>query len=74
MDKPEFQITADTGKILKNWAEKGVEVKPSEPDQSERAQQEVTQAEQVTISPVSGKCQYCGTTNKYHKKGCPNAV
>lgn len=74
MDKPEFQITAETGKILKNWAEKGIEPEPVAKVQSETEQHEVAQAEQVTISPVSGKCQYCGTTNKYHKKGCPNAV
>lgn len=74
MDKPEFQITAETGKTLKSWAEKGIEPLPVVRVQAETEQNEVAQAEQVTISPVSGKCQYCGTTNKYHKKGCPNAV
>lgn len=72
MDKPEFLITAETGKTVKNWAEKGVEPEPIA--KTETVVNHPAPQEQAEISPVSGKCQYCGTTNKYHKKGCPNAV
>lgn len=72
MDKPEFLITAETGKTVKNWAEKGVEPEPV--TKTETVVNHSAQQEQAEISPVSGKCQICGTTNKYHKKGCPNAA
>ena len=72
MDKPEFLITAETGKTVKSWAEKGVEPEPIA--KTETVVNHPAPQAQAEISPVSGKCQYCGTTNKYHKKGCPNAV
>lgn len=67
MDRPDFKITSETGKILKDWAEKGIEpeVKETKPVEEKPVQQEQ--------SVASGKCQQCGTTNKYHRKGCPNA-
>lgn len=68
MDKPEFKITSDTGKTLKDWAEKGIEPKVIEPVEQPTVQK------QATESTASSKCELCGTTNKYHKKGCPNAV
>lgn len=74
MDRPDFKITPETGKTLKNWAEKGIEPKPVEKAQTQVEGDGIAQTEQATISSVSGKCQYCGTANKYHKKGCPNAV
>lgn len=72
MDKPEFLITAETGKTLRDWAEKGIEPEPVA--KAETVVNHPAPQEQPEISPVSGKCQYCGTTNKYHKKGCPNAA
>lgn len=72
MDKPEFLITAETGKTLKEWAEKGIE--PEAVSRAETVNGHAAQPLHAEMSPVSGKCQYCGTTNKYHKKGCPNAV
>ena len=69
MDKPDFQITAKTGKTLKDWAEKGVE-----PKETPAAVHQEVAEEQPSEATVSGKCEYCGTQNKFHKKGCPNAA
>ena len=71
MDKPDFRITKETGETLSEWAEKGVvpevkEVKTVEQEEQVPAQEQAT-------TTVSGKCEHCGTTNKYHRKGCPNA-
>lgn len=72
MDRPDFKITSDTGKVLMDWAEKGIE-----PEAKERKTETVEVEEpvnQTETTSVSGKCQHCGTTNKYHRKGCPNAT
>lgn len=68
MDKPEFLIIAEIGKALNAWAETGVvpEVK------TVVIEQPAAQL-QADAATVNGKCELCGTTNKYHKKGCPNA-
>jgi len=67
MDKPEFLITQETGKMLKSWADQGIV-----PETKAVVEEQPVQ-EQASITAVTGKCQYCGTTNKYHKKGCPSA-
>ncbi len=70
MDKPEFQITAETGKTLKAWAEKGVE--PPVREEETVVVADIAQEEEISITNVSDKCQFCGTVGKYHKKGCPS--
>jgi len=66
-DKPEFQLksmsqTRAAAKGLRNvlaWVAVLAGYKP-------------TPAEEMTGQETdNGKCQYCGTVGKYHKKGCP---
>ncbi len=71
MDKPDFKITNETGKTLSEWAENGVVPEVKEVKTVE--QEEPMPAEEQATTTVSGKCEHCGTTNKYHRKGCPNA-
>jgi len=68
-DKPEFQLksmvqTRAAAKGLRNvlaWVAVLAGYKP-------------TPAEEITGEEnKNGKCPFCGTTGKYHKKGCPNA-
>ena len=68
MDKPEFKITAKTGKTLKDWAEKGVEP----PVRAESIEVEESEEGEIPTTIVSEKCQFCGTVGKYHKSGCPS--
>jgi hypothetical protein len=70
MDKPEFLITAETGKTLKEWADKGIV-----PEAKQIEEQPEPHIERAPVQAVAGnKCQYCGSVNKYHKKGCPSAT
>lgn len=70
MDKPEFKITAETGKILKDWAEKGIE--PPVREEKSAIVDQIAQDDELPMTIVSEKCQYCGTVGKYHKSGCPS--
>lgn len=66
MDKPEFLITAEVGKTLKDWAEQGVV-----PEVKETVQAPVANVSQSTSS---AKCALCGSVGVYHKRGCPNSA
>ena len=45
---------------------------PAEDDDAEKATHRTT-SNTTQVNDVTGKCTMCGTTNEYHKKGCPNA-
>jgi hypothetical protein len=76
MDKPEFTITQETGEILKKWAETGIEPisAPIEDRNTVTQLQEFASPnpESEESNGHATKCSSCGTTGKYHRKGCPN--
>lgn len=44
---------------------------PAEDDDAEKATNH-TKSTETYEENTQGKCEVCGTTNQYHKKGCPN--
>lgn len=66
MDKPEFTITPDTGKIIKAWAESGIDV----PVKEQVTETRPTPQTQAHATDSVMRCAGCGSTNKYHAPTC----
>jgi len=75
------QITGAASSYARKYALNGLFAIDDEKDADTKDNREIAptsstelQSPSLRVVPASNspKCQYCGTTNEYHRKGCPN--